>query len=96
MVLSEKELATHSSILAWSIPGTGEPDGLPSMGSHRVYAIKYTPDFSLQHIKNIIKQNFHYLLFSSYTFITFYLSIFFMMDTLEDSSILSSRMMFQE
>ena len=32
----EKEMATHSSILAWRIPGTGEPDGLPSMGSYRV------------------------------------------------------------
>ena len=32
----EKELATHSSVLAWRIPGTGEPSGLPSMGSHRV------------------------------------------------------------
>ena len=32
----EKELATHSSVLAWRIPGTGEPGGLPSMGSHRV------------------------------------------------------------
>ena len=32
----EKEMAAHSSILAWRIPGTGEPDGLPSMGSHRV------------------------------------------------------------
>ena len=31
-----KEMATHSSVLAWRIPGTGEPDGLPSMGSHRV------------------------------------------------------------
>ena len=29
-------MATHSSILAWRIPGSGEPDGLPSMGSHRV------------------------------------------------------------
>ena len=29
-------MATHSSILAWRIPGTGEPVGLPSMGSHRV------------------------------------------------------------
>ena len=29
-------MATHSSILAWGIPGTGEPGGLPSMGSHRV------------------------------------------------------------
>ena len=32
----EKEMATHSSILAWRIPGTGEPGGLPSIGSHRV------------------------------------------------------------
>ena len=32
----EEEMATHSSILAWRIPGTGEPGGLPSMGSHRV------------------------------------------------------------
>ena len=32
----EKELATHSNILAWRIPGMGEPGGLPSMGSHRV------------------------------------------------------------
>ena len=32
----EKEMATHSSVLAWRIPGTGEPGALPSMGSHRV------------------------------------------------------------
>ena len=32
----EKEMATHSSILAWRIPGTEEPSGLLSMGSHRV------------------------------------------------------------
>ena len=31
-----KEMATHSSVLAWRIPGTGEPGGLPSMGSHRI------------------------------------------------------------
>ena len=33
---SEKEMATHSSVIAWRIPGMGEPGGLPSMGSHRV------------------------------------------------------------
>ena len=33
---SEKAMATHSSVLAWRIPGTGEPGGLPSMGLHRV------------------------------------------------------------
>ena len=32
----EKAMATHSSVLAWKIPGTGEPGGLPSMGSHTV------------------------------------------------------------
>ena len=32
----EKEMATNSSVLAWRIPGTGEPGGLPSMVSHRV------------------------------------------------------------
>ena len=32
----EKEMATHSSVLAWRIPGTGELGGLPSMGLHRV------------------------------------------------------------
>ena len=32
----EKEMATHSSVLAWKIPGMAEPGGLPSMGSHRV------------------------------------------------------------
>ena len=34
--ISEKETATHSSVLAWRIPGTEEPGGLPSMESHRV------------------------------------------------------------
>ena len=32
----EKEMVTHSSVLAWRIPGTGEPGGLPSQGLHRV------------------------------------------------------------
>ena len=32
----EKEMVTHSSVFAWRIPGTEEPGGLPSMGSHRV------------------------------------------------------------
>ena len=32
----EKEMAAHSSVLAWRIPGTGEPGGLPSVGSHRI------------------------------------------------------------
>ena len=36
VVVVEKEMATRSSVLAWRIPGTLEPGGLPSMGSHRV------------------------------------------------------------
>ena len=36
LLLQEKEMATHSSVLAWRIPGTGEPGGLPSMALHRV------------------------------------------------------------
>ena len=36
----EKEMATHSSVLAWRIPGTGKPGGLPSMGSHRADTTK--------------------------------------------------------
>ena len=35
-LIKEKEMATHSSFPAWRIPGTREPDGLPSMGLHRV------------------------------------------------------------
>ena len=35
ILLLEKEMATHSSVLAWRIPGTGEPGGLPSMGSQK-------------------------------------------------------------
>ena len=36
----EKEMATHSSVLAWRIPGTGEPGGLPSLGSHSQTRLK--------------------------------------------------------
>ena len=38
----EKETATHSGVLAWRIPGTGEPGGLPSMGLHRVDTTEVT------------------------------------------------------
>ena len=38
-ILTEKAMATHSSVLAWRIPGMGEPGGLPSMGSHRVVVV---------------------------------------------------------
>ena len=36
IVINKKEMATHSSVLAWRIPGTAEPGGLLSLGSHRV------------------------------------------------------------
>ena len=36
VLMESKEVTTHSSVLAWRIPGTGEPGGLPSMGSQRV------------------------------------------------------------
>ena len=38
----EKEMATHSGVLAWRIPGMGEPGGVPSMGSHRVDTTEVT------------------------------------------------------
>ena len=38
----EKEMETHSSVLAWRIPGTGEPGGLPSIGSHRLDTTEVT------------------------------------------------------
>ena len=38
----EKEMATHSTVLAWRISGTGEPGGLPSMGLHTMAGISYS------------------------------------------------------
>ena len=57
----EKEMPTHSNVLAWRIPGTGEPGGLPSMGSHRVghdwsdlaAAADKWQQWSLYHIQNL-------------------------------------------
>ena len=66
----EKEMATHSSVLAWRIPGTGEPHGLLSLGSHRVglcnlaaaavsenviYLIKAQPNILKIHIMDLTK-----------------------------------------
>ena len=44
----EKEMATHASVLAWRIPGTGEPGGLPSMASHRQTRLKRLSSSSSQ------------------------------------------------
>ena len=69
----EKEMATHSSVLPWRIPGTGEPGGLPSMGSHRVghdwsdlaaaaavscwYYILIILKFQLKSLVNVLQMN---------------------------------------
>ena len=57
----EKEMATHSSVLVWRIPGMGEPSGLPSVGSHRVrhnwndLSVWFLRDQWLKdHVENII------------------------------------------
>ena len=62
----EKEMATHSSVLAWRIPGTGEPGRLPSMGSHRVghdwsdlAAAAYIISIPNKNIFQKLKQNKH-------------------------------------
>ena len=67
----EKEMATHVSVLAWRIPGMGEPGGLPSMGSHRVWhdwsdlAVAAAKSYSL-------KQAYLYL-FCVHVFNTYYM-----------------------
>ena len=68
----EREMATHSSVLAWRIPGTAEPGGLPSMGSHRVgqdwiittLLISYTPtqNKKLQNIYKVYKAQTYQLI----------------------------------
>ena len=45
----EKEMATHSSVLAWRIPGMGEPGGLPSMGSHSTVVLDTTEQLTHTH-----------------------------------------------
>ena len=54
----ENEMTTHSSVLAWRIPGTGHPAGLPSMGLHRVDTTEVTQQQQQQQVLNIseIKQ----------------------------------------
>ena len=59
----EKEMATNSSVLAWKIPGTGEPGGLPSMGSHRVG--HDWSDLAAANSFDNLYNHFHLLLFSN-------------------------------
>ena len=57
----EKEMATHSSVLAWKIPGMGKPGGLPSMGSSRVrYDLAYV--LRCSYVGSIIILNFNIFL----------------------------------
>ena len=53
---SEEEMATHSSVLAQRIPGTGEPGGLPSMGSHRVGHVSGSSSSPLQEVSQPLTQ----------------------------------------
>ena len=53
----EKEMATHSSVLAWRIPGTGEPGGLLSMGSHRVG--HHWSDLAAAAAVSVVRENLH-------------------------------------
>ena len=53
----EKEMATHSSVLAWRIPGTEEPGGLPSMGSHRVR--HYWSDLAAAAVSTLVTSGCH-------------------------------------
>ena len=50
----EKAMATHSSVLAWRIPGTGEPGGLPSLGSQRVRRLKRLSSSSSRKLMQIL------------------------------------------
>ena len=71
----EKEMVTHSSVLAWRIPRTGEPGGLPSMGSHRVGhdwsdlaaaagfpVLHYLPEFAQTHVHWVVMPSNHLIL----------------------------------
>ena len=80
----EKEMATHSGVLAWRIPGTGEPGGLPSMGPHRV-----RHDWSDLAITCLLWRNhhglYHFILPSipCLTFIIFFEHSFIWVDSLK-------------
>ena len=54
----KKEMETHSGVLDWRIPGTGEPGGLPSMGSHRVGQLKQLSSSSSRQPYSSIQKDF--------------------------------------
>ena len=60
----EKEMATHSSVLAWRIPGTEEPSGLPSMGSHSRIRLKQLSSSSSRAVKRSYRQNCNFSLWA--------------------------------
>ena len=84
----EKEMATHSSILAWRIPRTAEPGGLPSMGSHRVghdWRDLAAAAASCQQGKNLIafksQKSIKWLMFLSLCLLSHYIDrIFFFLE----------------
>ena len=57
----EKEMATHSSVLAWRIPGTGKPGGLPSVGSHSQTRVKRLSNSSICLFLISLSQRVHLL-----------------------------------
>ena len=59
----EKEMATHSSVLAWRIPGMGEPGGLPSMGSHRIGHDRSDLAAAANNVRTIVITSFNFLIF---------------------------------
>ena len=73
----EKEMATHSSILAWKIPWAEEPDGLQSMGSQELDMIKHARCMPLEILWSCSLQSCHLLLFemSSLTVLQIYLGL---------------------
>ena len=55
----KKEMATHSSVLAWGIPGTGEPGGLPSMGSQSRTQLKRLSSSSSSRVRCILSKDYN-------------------------------------
>ena len=84
----EKEMATHSSVLAWRIPWTEKPGGLPSMGSHRVrhywshLAATYESNIILKSLITILKAFLFFILFYIFWSYIFSPEVFMLMNLL--------------
>ena len=90
--LQVKEMATHSSILAWRIPWPEEPDGLQSMGSQRI-GCDWATSLSLSFIYNKMPLNYIYITSSSFSFSFSFFFIPFSADTTLDQ-VFSKSVMF--